>query len=194
MKSLRGSATSRSGPLQDPRGGLTAAGRAAYARKDGAHLRPGVKGPADTPDKMRRKGSFLRRHYANPRGPMRDANGNPTRLALAAHAWGEPVPRTLAAARALARKGAALLERYRKIGAAATDGANTSITRSTAIVTPKKASKRKAPSTKNSLVANINRRKKAGTSRSKADSTVSDAAYARMRAGWPKNARKPKSG
>lgn len=53
---------------KDPEGGLTASGRKYFRKKEGAHLRPGVKGPADTPEKMRRKGSFLRRHYANPRG------------------------------------------------------------------------------------------------------------------------------
>mgnify|MGYP000087057575 CR=1 FL=1 len=37
--------------------------------------------------------------------------GEPTRLALAAHAWGEPVPRTRAAAARLAAKGRNLLEK-----------------------------------------------------------------------------------
>lgn len=37
---------------------------------------------------------------------------------------------------------------------------------------------------KNSLVANINRRKKAGTSRSKKNSTISKKAYAAMKKGW----------
>lgn len=99
--------------LKDPKGGLTAAGRAAYRRKEGAQLKPGVRGRADTPEKMRRKGSFLRRHFANPRGPMVGKDGKPTRLALSAHAWGEPVPKTAAAARRLAAKGKRLLERYR---------------------------------------------------------------------------------
>jgi hypothetical protein len=39
---------------------------------------------------------------------------------------------------------------------------------------------------KNSLVANINRRKKAGTSRSKKDSTISPEAYKKMQLGWGK--------
>lgn len=43
---------------------------------------------------------------------------------------------------------------------------------------------------KNSLVANINRRKKAGTSRSKKNSTVSAEAYAQMKQGWPKKKKK----
>ncbi|WP_246173585.1 DUF6321 domain-containing protein [Limnoglobus roseus] len=47
-----------------------------------------MKGPADTPEKMRRKGSFLRRHYATLRSPLVDEDGRPTRLALQAHAWG----------------------------------------------------------------------------------------------------------
>lgn len=107
----RGSSTRA---LKDPKGGLTAAGRARYRKTEGAQLKPGVKGKADTPEKLRRKGSFLRRHFAHPRGPMLDAKGEPTRLALSAHAWGEPVPRTLAAARKLAQKGSALLERYQR--------------------------------------------------------------------------------
>ena len=84
-----------------------------FARKEGSHLRPGVRGAADTPEKMRRKGSFLRRHFANPRGPM-ERDGKATRLALSAHAWGEPVPKTMADARELAAKGKKLLERYQK--------------------------------------------------------------------------------
>jgi hypothetical protein len=99
---------------KDPKGGLTAAGRKAYLEKEGAHLKPGVKGPADTPEKMRRKGSFLRRHFATLRGPLVDEQGQPTRLALQARAWGEPAPKTEAAAQKLAEKGSRLLERYRK--------------------------------------------------------------------------------
>lgn len=40
---------------------------------------------------------------------------------------------------------------------------------------------------KNSLVANINRRKRAGKSRPKSRSTVSKAAYDQMQKGWPKS-------
>ena len=39
---------------------------------------------------------------------------------------------------------------------------------------------------KNSLVGNINKRKKDKTSRSKKNSTVSPKAYKDMKAGWPK--------
>ena len=97
---------------RDPKGGLTAKGRAFFAERDGSHLKAGVTGPADTPEKMLRKGSFLVRTFSHPRGPMLDKNGDPTRLALSAHAWGEKVPKTVSAAHALAAKGHTLLSKY----------------------------------------------------------------------------------
>jgi hypothetical protein len=105
-------ATGRTSRLKNPKGGLTAAGRAHFKQTEGANLKPGVQGKADTPEKMKRKGSFLRRHFAHPRGPMTDEQGKPTRLALSAHAWGEPVPKDAAGAKRLADKGTRLLERY----------------------------------------------------------------------------------
>lgn len=39
-------------------------------------------------------------------------DGEPTGLAVSAHAWGEPVPKTMAAAKKLAAKERGLLERY----------------------------------------------------------------------------------
>lgn len=102
-------------PLRDPKGGLTAAGRKHFKETEGANLKPGVKGAADTPTKMRRKGSFLVRFFANPTGPMVDPKGRPTRLALSARAWGEPVPQNLEDAAKLAAKGRRLLDRYRSI-------------------------------------------------------------------------------
>jgi hypothetical protein len=101
-------------PLKDPKGGLTAAGRAFFNRTEGSNLKPGVRGPADTPDKMRRKGSFLTRFFTNPSGPLKDEKGRPTRLALSAAAWGEPVPETVEDAKKLAAKGRSLLEKYKK--------------------------------------------------------------------------------
>src|SRR4051794_33407277 len=58
-------------PEKDPRGGLTAAGRKAVARKQGAHLRPGVTKTASemTPQEMRRKGSWAVRFYGPPKLP-----------------------------------------------------------------------------------------------------------------------------
>lgn len=109
-------ATKKSMPKEgkNPEGGLTAKGRAFYAKKDDSQVKPGVTGEADTPEKMRRKGSFLARTFTHPRGPMIDDKGEPARLALSAHAWGEPVPRTIAAAKKLAVKGEKLLEKYQK--------------------------------------------------------------------------------
>ena len=106
---------------RDPRGGLTAAGRSAYARKEGAHLKPGVKKKASemTPTEMRRKGSWAVRFYGRKKlPPLVDEHDKPTRHALSAHAWGEPVPRTVAAARRIAAKGERLLKRYHRINAA----------------------------------------------------------------------------
>ncbi len=93
---------------KDPKGGLTAAGRKAYNDATGGHLKPGVKGAADTPEKKQRKGSFLTRHFTTPPGPV-VKDGKPTRQALQAAAWGEPVPKTEADEKKLAAKGRKLL-------------------------------------------------------------------------------------
>lgn len=106
---------SRSGT--DPAGGLSAAGRAAFARKDGSHLKPGVTRPEAemTLEDMRRKGSWAARFYGREKlPPLTRANGEPTRFALSAHAWGEKVPTTEAQARRIAEKGRRLLKRYRE--------------------------------------------------------------------------------
>lgn len=112
-------ASAAKSPGRDPKGGLTAAGRAEFRRRDGAHLKPGVKKQriADmTPEELRRKGSWATRFFGrDPLPPLRDAQGKPTRFALSAHAWGEPVPGTEAAARRIADKGRRLLERYRRL-------------------------------------------------------------------------------
>lgn len=112
------SARKRAKKTKDPRGGLTAAGRREFARKDGSHLKPGVTKPQSemTPSDMRRKGSWAVRFYGRAKlPPLVDDNGKPTRHALSAHAWGEPVPRTVAAARRIAAKGERLLKRYHAI-------------------------------------------------------------------------------
>ena len=103
---------------KDPKGGLTAAGRSAFARRDGSHLKPGVTKALSemTPQDMRRKGSWAVRFYGRKSlPPLVDDRGRPTRHALSAHAWGEPVPKTVAAARRIAAKGERLLQRYRRI-------------------------------------------------------------------------------
>ena len=67
---------------QNPKGGLNAAGRAHYNRKDGGNLKaPVPKG------KNPRRVSFAAR-FAGMKGPMKDAKGRPTRKALALKKWG----------------------------------------------------------------------------------------------------------
>lgn len=99
---------------QNPKGGLNAKGRASL-RAQGQNIKPGVKNysKASTANKKRWI-SWALRFYSNPSGPLVDKNGKPTRLALTAAAWGEPVPKTRAAALAIAakaRKRKAILEK-----------------------------------------------------------------------------------
>jgi hypothetical protein len=110
---------------RDPRGGLTAAGRAAFRREQGSTLRPGVRKRISemTPTEMRRKGSWAVRFYGREElPPLLNRNGEPTRFALSAHAWGEPVPKTEAAARRIADKGRRLLARYERLRGRGTGG------------------------------------------------------------------------
>jgi hypothetical protein len=69
-----------------------------------------------TPDEMRRKGSWAVRFYgrSGPLPKLIDDKGRPTRFALTAAAWGEPVPKTVAAARRIAAKGHRLLTAYKR--------------------------------------------------------------------------------
>jgi hypothetical protein len=67
--------------------------------------------PADL-EPLLRKGQFLRRMFARPRGPLVDESGNPTSLALSVRRWGEAVPKTAADARRLGEKGRKILEQY----------------------------------------------------------------------------------
>jgi hypothetical protein len=106
---------------KDPKGGLTAAGRAMFRQKTGAHLKPGVKKPMSemSRDEMHRKGSWAVRFYgrSGKLPPLKDAKGEPTRFALTAAAWGEPVPKTVASARKIAAKGRRLLARAKACSA-----------------------------------------------------------------------------
>lgn len=98
---------------KDPEGGLTEAGRRKFERSgESGNLQPGVKDRSPVGQALRRKGSFLTRFYTNPSGPLVDEDGDPTRLALAANAWGESPPRTAGAASRLAAKGRNMLEKY----------------------------------------------------------------------------------
>jgi len=88
---------------QNPSGGLNAAGRAYFNRKEGANLKPPVK-KGDNP----RRASFLARMAGNP-GPERDSKGRPTRLLLSLQAWG-------ASSKADARKKSAAISKRLKNG------------------------------------------------------------------------------
>ena len=105
-------------PIKNPKGGLTAKGRAYFKRTEGAKLKPGVKKAAGdmTPQDMRRKGSWAVRFYGRKGAlpPLKKSDGTPTRFALTAAAWGEPVPKTVAAARKIAAKGKRLLAAYER--------------------------------------------------------------------------------
>jgi hypothetical protein len=108
----------RGARTQDPAGGLSPAGRAKFARTEGARLKPGVTKlvPEMTPQEMRRKGSWAVRFYGRETLPaLVKPNGEPTRFALSAHAWGEKVPKSVAEARKIAEKGRSLLRRYKAI-------------------------------------------------------------------------------
>ena len=67
---------------QNPKGGLNAAGRAYFKRKEGSNLKSPVKKGVNP-----RRISFAAR-FASMKGPMKDEKGRPTRKALALKAWG----------------------------------------------------------------------------------------------------------
>jgi hypothetical protein len=94
---------------KNPRGGLNAAGRASYKRETGGTLKAPVKGAPDSPEEMRRKGSFLTRMGSMP-GLLTDEQGDKTRLKLSLEAWGHRGDKASAVA-----KGRRLLERYRRM-------------------------------------------------------------------------------
>lgn len=90
---------SRKKSLKDPKGGLSKAGREHYGVKKGVTNYEG----ASLADKKRWI-SWASRFYKNPTGPMSKPNGEPTRLALTANAWGETVPKTTAQAKKIYAK------------------------------------------------------------------------------------------
>lgn len=91
---------------QNPAGGLNAKGRASYKAQTGGTLKAPVKGGANTPEKLRRKGSFLVR-MGSAKGPLKDEKGRPTRLKKSLVAWGHSGDKASAVSR-----GRSLLKRY----------------------------------------------------------------------------------
>tara|TARA_R100000426_G_scaffold85724_1_gene65999 strand:+ start:1306 stop:1578 length:273 start_codon:yes stop_codon:yes gene_type:complete len=67
---------------QNPKGGLNAAGRKYFKRKEGSNLKSPVKRGVNP-----RRVSFAAR-FAGMKGAMKDEKGRPTRKALALRAWG----------------------------------------------------------------------------------------------------------
>ena len=72
---------------QNPSGGLNAAGRAYFKRKEGANLKRPVTGraPKGSIAAARRK-SFCAR-MSGMKGPLKDSKGRPTRKLLALRKW-----------------------------------------------------------------------------------------------------------
>ena len=94
---------------QNPKGGLNAKGRASYRTKSGkkGNLKAPVKGAANTPEKLRRKGSFLVR-MGSAKGPLMK-DGKKTRLKLSLEAWGHRGDKASAV-----RRGRSLLASYQR--------------------------------------------------------------------------------
>jgi hypothetical protein len=70
---------------KNPKGGLSAKGRADYNRANNANLKPPAPNPKNKKDAARRK-SFCAR-MGGMKGAMKDEKGRPTRKALALRAW-----------------------------------------------------------------------------------------------------------
>ena len=72
---------------QSKSGGLNAAGRAYYKRKDGSNLKAPVTGKVKKGSKAAgRRKSFCAR-MSGVKGPMKKPDGSPTRKALALRKW-----------------------------------------------------------------------------------------------------------
>jgi Domain of unknown function (DUF6321) len=93
---------------KNPKGGLSQAGRDKYNKATGSNLKPPVGRTAQTPEEMRRQGSFLVR-MGSSAGPLKDAKGEKTRLKLSLEAWNHDGNKASAVA-----KGRKLLDRYGK--------------------------------------------------------------------------------
>jgi hypothetical protein len=73
---------------KNPEGGLSQKGRDKYNRATGGNLKPPVtkEGAAKSDADAGRRKSFCAR-MSGAKGPMKDANGKPTRKALALRKW-----------------------------------------------------------------------------------------------------------
>ena len=71
---------------KNPKGGLTAKGRAKYNRATGSNLKAPVTEKSPTGKRAARRKSFCAR-MKGVKGPMKDSKGRPTRKALALRRW-----------------------------------------------------------------------------------------------------------
>jgi Domain of unknown function (DUF6321) len=98
---------------KNKKGGLNAKGRASYKAETGGTLKAPVKSAPDSPQEMRRKGSFLTRMGSMP-GLLFDEQGDKTRLKLSLEAWGHQGDKKSAVA-----KGRRLLDQYKRVSKSA---------------------------------------------------------------------------
>lgn len=93
-------------PIKDPKGGLTAQGRAYFKRTEGANLKPGVKNYSGASDADKKRWTNWATRFAGRSDipPLKKPNGEPTRFALMFRAWGEPVPSSVSAVKSVAAK------------------------------------------------------------------------------------------
>ncbi len=103
------------GTHKSRKGWLTREWVAKYNRETWSNIKMWVRGTPKTQEDFRRKWSFLTRFYKNPSWPLKDKNWKPTRLALAANAWWEPVPTSSEATERLARKWNILLNKAKRM-------------------------------------------------------------------------------
>lgn len=92
---------------KDPKGGLSASGRARINRETGSNLKPGVKNYSEASESDKRRWiSWASRHYGPEarKKPYVDDNGDPTRHALQARAWGTSIPKNQADAAKIYQK------------------------------------------------------------------------------------------
>lgn len=102
-------------PIKDPEGGLTAEGRKFYKETEGANLQAGVQ-KVETLEDLKRWGQWARRFFGRSvLPPLKDENGEPTRLALDAQAWGCKIPKTKKEAKVIAKRGSEALKYYKEL-------------------------------------------------------------------------------
>lgn len=77
---------------ENPKGGLSQAGRAHY-NASGGHLKPGVTSFASASEADKKRWVRWALRFAKTPQPLTDGKG-PSRYALMFHAWGAPVPKS----------------------------------------------------------------------------------------------------